>query len=39
MYPFFSEKGNVFYDDIDSIELGDILLLRDTNNKEKYIRR
>ena len=39
MYPFFSEKGSVFYEEIDSIELGDILLLRDTTNKEFIVHR
>lgn len=39
MYPFLSEKGNVIYEEIDQIEVGDILLLRDENSKEFVVHR
>ncbi len=39
MYPFFSMSGAVYYEEIDSIERGDILLLRDSSSKEFVVHR
>lgn len=39
MYPFLSEKGYILYEDINSVELGDILFLRDDSNKEFVVHR